>query len=609
MRTSDFDPVSFDVFNKQLRRATLFVLVMFSILLLRLWFLQIVNGPLYRSKSEHNRIRLQDISPSRGIIFDRNGHVLVDNRPSYDLFIIPEEVQDRGELLESLTRLIGLDPGPTAELLGVASRSFPFRPVCVKRDISRNELAIIETHRFNLPGVLIKVKQQRRYISGNLASHILGYLGEITEGQLRGGKYPDNKSGDMIGKSGVEWKWQGVLNGKRGGEQVEVDAAGRKIQLISRKPPVSGTDIYLTIDKDLQSLAEKALAGKRGAIVGMDPKNGEILALASSPPYDPNLFVSGIDKANWEKIVSSEDFVLQNRALTGQYPPGSVFKIIVALAGLQEGVIDPAEELYCNGTYSLGQSKYRCWKKYGHGKVALHKALVESCDIYFYKMGIRLGIDRIAAYAKRFGLGEKTGIDVGREKGGLIPTREWKLKRWGVPWQAGETVSASIGQSFVLVTPVQMATMISAVFNGGVIHRPHLTKRIGRAPADNSHESTRKGEGVLGIRQEYLKFVGKALLDAVNGRHGTGSKARVKGLTVAGKTGTAQVVGLEKEKGTHDQDEVPLKFRDHAWFVAVSPVEDPKIAIAVLVEHGGHGGSAAAPIAAEIIGAYLGTPG
>ncbi|MFH1242763.1 MAG: penicillin-binding protein 2 [Pseudomonadota bacterium] len=611
MRTSDFDPVSFEVFTKQIRRATLFVLVVFSVLILRLWFLQIMNGHVYRSKSEHNRIRLQDVSPSRGIIFDRNGKVLVDNRPSYDLCVIPEEVQDKGQLLQSLTQLIGLDPGPAGKLLNVGARGLPFKPVCVKSDISRNELAIIETNRFNLPGVLIKVKQRRRYISGNLASHVLGYLGEITEEELKTRECPNNKSGDLIGKSGAEWKWQTVLNGKRGGEQIEVDAAGRTIKVISRQPPLSGTDIYLTIDKNLQGLAEKALSGKRGAIVAMDPMDGEILALASSPPYDPNLFVGGIDKESWERIVSSEDFALQNRALTGQYPPGSVFKIVVALAGLEEGVIDPAEELFCNGVYQLGLGKYHCWKKHGHGKVALHRALVESCDVYFYRIGKRLGVDKIASYARRLGLGEKTGVDVGREKSGLIPTKEWKLRKWGSPWQAGETVSLAIGQSFILVTPIQMARLISAIFDGEVLPKPRVTKHIGKTQTERPYEPSQKETGRLGIKQEHLELVRKALAGVVNEPHGTGSKARLKGVTVAGKTGTAQVVALEieKRKGQNHKNEVPFEFRDHAWFVAVAPVKKPKIAIAILVEHGGHGGSAAAPIAKEIIGAYLGKSG
>jgi len=293
LRTSDFDPASFEVFNKQIRWATLFVLVVFSVLILRLWFLQIMNGPVYRSKSEHNRIRLQDISPFRGIIFDRNGEVLVDNRPSYDLYIIPEEVQDKGRLLESLNRLIGLDPGSTGGWLDKVSRGLPFKPVCVKRDISRNELATIETHRFNLPGILIKVKQQRRYISGKLASHLLGYMGEITKQQLRAGEYPNNKSGDLIGKSGVEWKWQTVLNGKRGGEQVEVDAAGRIIKVVSRKPPVSGADIYLTIDKNLQVLAEKALSARKGQLWPWTPGMERFWPWRAVPPMIPTSLLGG----------------------------------------------------------------------------------------------------------------------------------------------------------------------------------------------------------------------------------------------------------------------------------------------------------------------------
>lgn len=574
-------------------------------MILRLWFLQIVNGPLYRSKSEHNRLRLRDISPSRGVIFDRNGEVLVDNRPSYNLCIIPEDVQDRGRLLASLNRLTGLDPEPTGQMLDEASRIHPFKPVCVKKDISRNELAIIETHGFNLPGVLIKVRQQRRYIYGGLASHIVGHLGEISEGQLRSRRYPDNKSGDLIGKSGVERKWQKLLNGIRGGEQVEVDAAGRTIQLISRKPPVCGANIYLTIDKNLQAFAEEVLSGKKGAIVAMDPRDGEILALASSPGYDPNLFIGGIDKVSWERIASSKDFPLQNRALSGQYPPGSVFKIIVALAGLQEGVIDPQEEFFCNGAYTLGRRKYRCWKEYGHGKISLRRALVESCDVYFYNLGRRLGVDKIAYYAKKFGLGRKTGFDAAREKEGLVPTREWKLRKLGEPWQAGETVSLSIGQSFILVTPIQMVNVISAIFNGGGLYQPQVTKWVGKSEADKVYEFSPKLMQRLGIKQEHLEFVKKALIDAVNEPRGTGSKARVKNITVAGKTGTAQVVTLEERKGPDDEDEVPFELRDHAWFVAVAPAESPRIAVAVLVEHGGHGGSGAAPIAKEMIKAYL----
>jgi len=605
LKTSNFDPVSSEVFGKQLKIAVLFVLVVFGILILRLWFLQIVNGAAYRAKSEHNRIRLQDIAPFRGMILDRKGRVLVDNRPSYDLYVIPEEIQDRSQLLDRLSRFGDLDLKHAERILDKAGRGYPFKPVCLRRGISRDELAKIETHRFDLPGVMIKVRPERHYSFEGLASHVLGYLGEISEEQLRGGQFRNNKSGDLIGKTGVERKWQALLNGVRGGEQVEVDAAGRRIEVISRRAPVSGANICLTIDKDLQELAEKLLSGKHGAIVAMDPLNGEVLALASSPSYDPNMFIKRIDARTWQNIVSSKDFPLQNRALTGQYPPGSIFKIVVALAGLEEGVITPEEEIFCNGTFSLGKQKYRCWKRYGHGKVNLHKALVESCDIYFYTLGRRLGVDKIAQYAKRLGLGNRTGLDLGQEKSGLIPTSEWKLRRWGVPWQAGETVSTSIGQSFVLTTPIQIATLISAVFNGGRIFTPQVTKWVRKTDGESLFEFSPKSPRNAGIREEYLDLVKDALVGVVNQPHGTGSKARLKDLIVAGKTGTAQVVALKKEKVSKRGSKIPRKFRDHAWFVAVAPADTPRIAVSVLIEHGGHGGSAAAPIAKELIKAYL----
>ena len=608
LKTSNFDPVSSEVFGRQLKIAMIFVVIVFGILIMRLWFLQILNGSAYRAKSEHNRIRLRDIAPIRGMILDRKGRVLVDNRPSYDLYVIPEEVQDRPQLLKRLSRFGGLDSEDAGRVLDKAAGGYPFKPVCLKRGISRDALAKIETHRFDLPGIMIKVRPERQYFYEGLASHVLGYLGEINENQLRGGQFRDSKSGDLIGKTGVEYKWQTLLNGVRGGEQVEVDAVGRRIEVFSRRPPVSGANIGLTIDKDLQILAEKALLGKHGAIVAMDPSNGEVLALASSPSYNSNLFIQGIDQKTWQNIVSSKDFPLQNRALTGQYPPGSVFKIVVALAGLEEKVISPEEEIFCNGTFSLGKGRYRCWKKYGHGKVNFHRALKESCDVYFYTVGRRLGVDKIAQYARRLGLGKRTGINLDHEKSGLIPTSEWKLRRWGVPWQGGETISTSIGQSFVLTTPIQVVALISVVFNEGRMFTPQVTKWVRKTDGESLFQFSPQSTGKAGIRQEYLDLVKNALTGAVNEPHGTGSKARIEGILVAGKTGTAQVVALKKDKNSKPGPEIPWKFRDHAWFVAVAPADTPKIAVAVLIEHGGHGGSAAAPIAKELIKAYLGVP-
>ena len=342
--------------------------------------------------------------------------------------------------------------------------------------------------------------------------------------------------------------------------------------------------------------------------MAINPLNGEVLALASSPSFNPNVFIRGLDKKTWQDMVLSKEFPLQNRAISGQYPPGSVFKIVMALAALEEGVISPEEEIFCNGTYSLGKGTYRCWKKWGHGKVNLHRALVESCDVYFYVVGKRLGVDRIAQYAKRLGLGKETGLDLGEESSGLIPTTEWKLKKWGVPWQPGETISTSIGQSFVLTTPLQMANLISSVFNGGHIYRPQTTKWVKKSGGETLFEFKAISAGEAGIKPEHLELVKKALIGVVNQPHGTGSKARLKDIIVAGKTGTAQVIALKKEGGSKREEAVPFKFRDHAWFVAIAPASNPEIAVAVLVEHGGHGGSAAAPIARDIIQAYLQVP-
>jgi len=604
LRTSGFDPVLVEILNRRLRIVTILVIMIISALIIRLWFIQIVNGPLYRTQSENNRIHLQKISPFRGMIFDRNGELLVDNRPSYDLYVLPEDIQDRNQLLSCLKLLLDINPEQIDDKLDRTSNIYSFNPILIKKDITRDELAAIETNLFNLPGLMVQVSSQRDYIFGNLSSHVIGYLGEISENELKSGKYSNNSSGDLIGKSGVEGTWNNYLNGITGGMQVEVDAAGRKLQVLSKKPPVSGMNITLTIDKDLQSLAEENLKDKKGAIVALDPNNGEVLAMASSPAVDPNLFIGGIDKTEWAKMASSSDFPLQNRAISGQYPPGSVFKIIMALAGLEEGIIDSDEEITCTGKFTLGNRTYQCWKEGGHGSVNFLRAITESCDIYFYKTGLRLGIDKIAHYAKMCGLGQKTGFELSNESAGLIPTSEWKLKRFGVPWQLGETVSTSIGQSFVLVTPLQMARLISAIFNGGKLYQPKIVRRIGN-DEDDVYQSAPTLIGEISVRQKNLELLKNALIAVVNEPQGTGSKGGIKGVKVAGKTGTAQVVTLDATKDLNSEDEVPDEFRDHAWFVAIAPAEKPQIALAVLIEHGGHGASAAAPIARDLIEEYL----
>ena len=596
MHTSGFDPALAEVINRRLNVITIFVIVIISTLLLRLWFLQIINGPGYRMQSENNRIHLQSIPPFRGLIMDRNGELLVDNRPSYDLYIIPEDIQDTEQLFGNLKRLISLD----SEFFGKKHKKVysgqPFNPVLIKKNITREELAVIEANSYFLPGVFVQVRHQRNYIYGNFASHIIGHLGKINEKQLRSGKFPNNNSDDFIGITGIEAKWQNQLNGKSGGRKLGT--------LAPQKPAVPGYNILLTIDKDLQLFAEDCLKDKKGTIVALDPDTGEVLAMASSPAFDPNKFVGGISTSEWNEISNNPAHPLQNRAIASQYPPGSIFKIVVALAGLEEGEIDPEEEIFCDGRYQLGDRTYKCWKSGGHGNVNLHDAIMGSCDVYFYKIGKRLGIDTIARYARMFGLGQKTHIDLSYEEDGIIPDTKWKLKKDGIPWQQGETVVSAIGQSYVTVTPVQMAVLISTVFNGGNIYQPRVVKRVGN-DVSSVYDFSPTLQGKLDIKNENIEKVKQALIDVVNDPKGTGDNARIKGITVAGKTGTAEVANQEKIKAINPDGEVPDKLLPHAWFVAIAPAEDPKIAVAVLIEHGIGGNRSAAPIAGKLIKQYL----
>ena len=605
MRSSKFDALSGALFHRQIMRVSVVVVLVFAVLLLRLWYMQIFSGPSYRGKSEGNRIRLQSIPPLRGMIYDRNGSVLVDNRPAFDLHVIPEEMQDPEKLLESLSALIPLDVPDARRILMDGRRGRPFKAVCIQRDIPMDHVGIIETYGFDLPGVMISVRPQRDYVRGDFAAHLLGYLGEISEAEFRSGKFPDARRGDSVGKSGVEMKWQTFLQGMRGGEQVEVDASGRVISVLSRKPAVAGATVHLTVDGPLQSIAEENLAGKKGAIVALEPGSGAVLAMASSPSFEPNRFAVGIGESEWKQISSSSLFPLQNRATAGQYPAASIFKAVMAVAALEEGVVAPGERLFCGGSFSLGDATFRCWKKGGHGHVNLHRALVESCDVYFYRVGLRLGVAKIADWSRRMGFGTRSGFELGGETPGLVPTDRWKRERFGVPWQAGETVSLSIGQSFLLVTPLQVSTMMSSLFNGGVLYRPQITKRVGTG-GETFHSFQPEAVGRLNVSPETLRLVKEALVGAVNEKRATGSRARLETTVVAGKTGTAQVIALDRSKTFEAGGEIPEQFRDHAWFTAAAPAEDPRIVVTVLMEHGGSGGSEAAPVAREMIKAYLG---
>jgi len=587
-------------------RFNYFVIVvvgLFFILVARLWYLQIIRGKEFRQLSESNRTRVQDILPPRGLITDRYGEILVDNYPSFELAVVREDVPDLDDLVTRLCSLIGLSWAEVHDGLQEVLKEPSFKPGVIISNMNWDQLSILETHRYELPGVVIQVKPRRRYLQERLAPHVIGYLGEISPEQLTQTEYGLNRPGDLIGQCGVEQVWERHLHGRRGRRMVEIDASGRVLRVIKQVPPFPGKNLRLTLDARLQRAAQAALGQTAGAVVALDPNNGEILAMASTPTFNQNEFVKGISGERWRQLVSDPLHPLENRAISGQYPPGSIYKIVVAAAGLAEGVITPETTITCTGGYPFGNRTFRCWKKGGHGSVRLHRAIVESCDVYFYEVGRRLGVDRLAKYAKMFGLGERTGLGLVNEKPGLIPTSDWKKKRFGEPWYEGETISVAIGQGFNLVTPLQMAQVMAVAANGGVIHRPHLVKNItdpyGRIIKTVEPEVIHRLDLPVGL----FKALQEALIGVVNQPGGTGRRAKLEGITVGGKTGTAQVIGQKGPDQTLEK--TPYKYRDHAWFVACAPMDRPQIAVAVLAEHSGHGGSVAAPIAKQVLEAFF----
>jgi penicillin-binding protein 2 len=538
----------------------------FLILLIRLWQLQILQGTEFRKISESNRLRVIGIPAPRGIIYDRNGIPLVRNIPYFCASLIPGEFNE--ENVRGVAKLLGMSEEELEEKISKNGES-PFSPVRLKEGLSFKEVNYIEARRSDFPGLMVEIEVSRGYILGKTGAHLVGYLGRLTPAQSKDPQFRDVPPDAFIGQMGVEKLYDKTLRGIAGQRVIEVDALGRELRLLQEKPPVKGTDITLSVDIALQEAADKAFEGRTGAMVALQPDTGEILGYVSSPSFDPNKFVKGITHDEWESLSSDKNLPMLNRAIQSQYPPGSTFKIIMAIAGLEEGVIDSSTKVDCRGGISFGRWHFGCWRKGGHGLVSLHRALVESCDVYFYEVGKRLGIDKIYEYASRFGLGKTTGIPLGSEKKGLIPNTKWKMEAKKAQWYLGETFVNSIGQGYVSTTPVQMASMMSAVANGGSVYRPSLLKGAKPVLLMNA-----------GVKPETLEAVKSAL------RGG-------------GKTGTAQVVGLRKGSSLSE------KFRDHAWFVAFAPVEKPEVAMSVLVEHGGHGGSAAAPIAKKAIEAYL----
>jgi len=574
--------------------------VMFFLLLSRLWYLQVIDTDNLLDQSESNRLRFVPVAAPRGAILDRNGKVLVSNTPSFSVAVIPKDVKDREQLVGNLSRYLKLDPKDIEEKWDKGQGRAKYYPLVVASGISRDQMEFLEENRLALSGVNIEMKPVRAYPNGQLASHLLGYLGEISEDELGAERYKEYNAGDYTGKSGIEKSWESFLHGTDGGRQIEVDARGRFLRTVDETNSNVGNTVVLTIDLALQKVAEEAFGDKAGAAVVMDVNTGEVLAFASNPGFDPALFTGRLPPDKWKEYLEDPRHPLENKALKGMYPPGSTFKIITALAGLEEGLVDAHTGIECPGYYKFGNSTFKCWDKKGHGHVELKKALRESCDVYFYKLAERLGVNRIAKYAKLFGLGAPLGIGLDNEKGGVIPNEEWKLKRYGKKWYQGETLSVGIGQGYVLMTPVQLASMIATVANEGTVYQPHLVKRIIDSDGKVLKEFPPQVNSRTGIKPENYHLVKDGLFAVVNEPHGTGAMARLSEVKVAGKTGSAQVVKLRDSKG-----QVPYQFRDHALFVAFAPYEKPEIAIAVIVEHAEHGGSAAAPIAGKLFRAYF----
>ncbi len=558
----------------------------FIVLLLRLWQLQILQGSELRKVSESNRLRVIGVPAPRGIIFDRNGLPLVKNISYFCASLIPEEFDN--SLIPALAKMLKITEDDLSHRLATRGQS-PFTPVRLKEGLDRREVSFIEARRSDFPGLMIEIEVSRQYIYGTVGAHVIGYLGKLNPAQSKDPSFRDVPSEAFIGQWGIEKIFDQTLRGTAGQRIIEVDALGREIRLLKENPPIKGQNLTLSIDIALQKEAEKAFVGKTGALVALKPDTGEVLGLVSAPSFDPNKFSQGISSDEWASLMKDKQLPMLNRAVQSQYPPGSTFKIIVAIAGLEERVINDASTVTCKGGISFGKWHFGCWRKSGHGTISLHRAIVESCDVYFYETGRKLGIDKIYDYATRFGLGKETGIRLASEKKGLIPNTDWKTRTKKTPWFLGETFVNSIGQGYVAATPLQMAVMMAALSNGGTVFSPTIIK--GERPIVLRQ---------AGVRPETLEEMKRHLAGAVNEPGGTGGAARSASITVGGKTGTAQVVSIRK-----DSKYLTEKHRDHAWFVAIAPAEKPEIAVSVLVEHGGHGGIAAAPIAKRAIEAYM----
>lgn len=602
-------------FRSRLTIAGGFVLVCFGLLFARFFWLQVIQHSYYETRAEENRISLVPITPNRGLILDRNGVIMARNYSAYTLEITPSKIAgDLDVAIDELATVIDIQPKDRRRFRKLLEESRNFESLPIRTRLSDEEVARFIAHRYRFPGMDVQARLFRQYPFGAFAAHMLGYIGRVNDRDLdRIGikeQAANYRGTDHFGKTGLEQHYEFELHGVTGFEKVEVDAGGYAVRTLQRTPPVAGNNIVLTVDAKLQEIAEKAFGDRRGALVAIEPSSGGVLALVSVPNYDPNLFVDGITTTDWELLNNSTDKPMVNRALNGTYPPGSTFKPYMALAALAAGKRRPEQTIFDPGYFSFGNYTFRDSKSSGHGVVNMHDSIVHSCDTYYYMLANDLGIDNIASFMHQFGFGQRTGIDVGIdgsvEAEGVLPSQEWKRKRFRKPeqqkWYAGETISIGIGQGYNAYTPIQMAQAMAGLANDGVMYRPHLVRAVVDARSGTETVPTPPTPRTIGIKQAHIDVVKRAMV-GVN-KEGTGARAFAgAAYESAGKTGTAQVYSLKGAE--YKEHEVKEELRDHALFIAYAPAEKPTIALAVLVENGGFGAQAAAPIARQVLDYYL----
>lgn len=596
------------------RRRVLFAAVVMVLLGLalvaRIFYLQVIQHEHFTTLSQHNRVKIAPISPMRGLIFSRDGVLLADNRPSFSLELTPERIEGLDQTLVELRRLIAIGDADVTRFRELLKKKRRFEGVPLRFNLSEEEVARVSLDRYRFPGVDVVARLNRYYPLGANLAHIIGYVGMIDERDVETLDKSNYSGTAHIGKLGVEKAYEELLHGKVGYQQVEVNAQGRVIRVLDRSPPTPGKNISLTLDVSLQNLAVQALEGRRGAIVAIDPRDGGILAMVSAPGFDPNLFVNGIDAASYRRLLDSPGTPLVNRVLQGKYPPGSTIKPFLALAGLQSGVRHSADETWCPGWFALkgSEHRYRDWKKGGHGRMAMRQAIAQSCDVYFYTLAHDLGIERIHDALRHFGFGLPTGIDIGGEAAGMVPSRDWKRKVFEQPWYPGETLILGIGQGYMLATPMQLAAATATMAGRGWRAAPHLFLSA-RDPINNEtvgEAEPRQEKRVVVDDEADWDEVITAMMEVTHGARGTARRiGQGAPYTIAGKTGTAQVIGVGQDED-YVAEEIPEELRDHALFIAFAPVESPRIAVAIIVENGGSGSASAAPIARILLDHYFG---